>query len=245
MKLDKFHALIISLIITALIVGDYIFFTVDANEREKVRIVRVLDGDTVDLEDVRTIRLVNINTPEKKFPYSELAKNYLLEFKDKDIYLESLGPDKYSRTLGRLFYEDMYLNKNIIEMGMAHKYLVIEGEEKDFYDAEKIAIEGEIGIWNKSVYSKCISAEINKYDEYIEIEDSCGVDFAGWNVKDESTKSYKFKKDVGTKFILYSKSGSDNETALFWGKEKIWNDVGDSIFIRDSSGFLVYYDSYG
>ncbi len=242
--MDRLPALVISILITSVIAGNYLFFTVDSVEREKVIIIRVLDGDTVELEDGRTIRLVNINTPEKKFPYSELAKNYLIAFLNEEIYLESLGTDKYSRTLGRLFSEEVYLNKFIIEQGMAHKYLVIKGEEKDFANAENLAIEKEIGIWDRSNYTNCISVEINKYDEYVEIYDSCGVDFTEWTIKDESTKSYKFTKDVDEKVVLYSKSGKDNETARFWGKEKIWNDAGDAIFIRDNSGFLVYYEQY-
>ncbi|MGV8142907.1 MAG: thermonuclease family protein [Candidatus Pacearchaeota archaeon] len=242
--MDKIKALFISLIITSLIAVNYIFFTTASTQREKVEILRVLDGDTVELTDDRKIRLVNINTPEKKFPYSELAKNYLSDFIGEEVYLEDLGPDKYGRTLGRIFYEGQYLNKEIILNGMAHKYLVIEGEEREFEDAEKSAIENEVGIWTKSENYGCILAEINKYEEYVVIEDSCGVNFNGWTVKDESTKSYKFANDITDRVILYSANGVNDANSLYWGKEKVWNDAGDSIFIRDASGLLVYYDSY-
>ena len=100
-------------------------------------------------------------------------------------------------------------------------------------------------MWEKSPLAECLDVEINKYDEYVDIEDSCGVDFTGWNVKDESTKMYKFKKDMGESFRLYSAKGSDSESIIYWGREKIWNDDYDEIFIRDSDGLLVYYDSYG
>ncbi len=242
--MDKIPALFISLIITLVIAGNYIFFTTASLEREKVEITRVLDGDTVELSDGRRIRLVNINTPEKKFPYSELAKNYLIGFIGKEVYLESLGLDKYSRTLGRIFYNEQYLNKIIIERGMAHKYLVIDGEESEFAKSENLAIEQGIGIWDKSESSECVSADINKYEEYVMIKDSCGLDFKDWTVKDESTKSYTFKRDYDEKFILYSKKGTNTDTEVYWGKEKVWNDAGDSIFIRDKSGHLVYYYSY-
>ncbi len=243
--MNKIPALFISLIITLVIAGNYVFFTTASSEREKVEIIRVLDGDTVELVDGRTIRLVNINTPEKKFPFSNLAKDYLTQYVGKEIYLESLGLDKYYRTLGRLFYNEEYLNKKIIESGMAHKYLVIDNEVKDFTNVEKIAIKNKKGIWQESSYYGCLYVEINKYDEYISLVDSCGVDFTGWTVKDESTKSYTFKKDFGERFILYSAKGKDTSTEAYWGKERVWNDVGDAIFIRDDSGLLVYYDSYG
>ena len=50
-------------------------------------ISRVIDGDTVELEDGRTIRLLNINTPEKGRPFSDEATDFLKEYeKAKEIY---------------------------------------------------------------------------------------------------------------------------------------------------------------
>jgi endonuclease YncB( thermonuclease family) len=241
--LERIPSLIISLLITILIAGNYFFFKTYENKLEKVKIGRVLDGDTVELIDGRKIRLANINTPEKKFPYSELAKNYLIDFIEKDVYFEKTGIDKYSRNLGRFFYEDKYLNLEIVKNGMANSFMVYDGEIAEFYDAEKEAMNRGIGIWEKSEFYGCLNLEINKYEEYLDIIDSCGINLMNWNVKDESTKTYVFKKDFSN-VRLYSERGTDNATAVFWNKENIWNDDGDSIFIRDSNGFLVYYEHY-
>ena len=242
--MERKGALVIAFLITGLIVGNYLFFTDAGVVRERVEISRVLDGDTVDLVDGRRIRLLNINTPEKGLAYSDLAKEFLSEF--TNVELETAGLDRYERTLGKIYSGEKYLNLEIVRSGMAHTYLVADSENSLFARAERDARENEGGIWKMSSNALCISAEINKYDEYVEITDSCDVDFTGWILKDESTKSYKFSEDVGKSFILHSGKGSDTATDIYWGKEQhIWNDDHDEIFIRDADGFLAYYDSYG
>jgi len=240
--MNKKASFILSVFITTLIAGNYVFFADSGVLREKVEISRVLDGDTVELADGRKIRLLNINTPEKGFAYSEIGKEFLSGF--TEVELETAGLDRYQRTLGKLYFDERYLNLELVKEGMAHSYLVSEGETKLFEDAEDSARDAEKNIWKKSEFYNCLSVEINKYDEYIYVDDSCGVNFNGWSVKDESTKSYKFKSDVGEKFTLYSAKGTDTESELYWGREKIWNDDHDEIFIRDSNGLLVYYYSY-
>jgi endonuclease YncB( thermonuclease family) len=241
--MNKKASFVLASLITLLIAGNYIFFSDHGIKREKVEIVRVLDGDTVELKDARHIRLLNINTPEKGLKYSELGKNYLSKF--SNVELEAMGLDKYDRTLGRLYYENTYLNLEIIKQGFAHTYLVDENEEREFSKAEKYARDNELNIWEKSEFYGCLEVEINKYDEYLDIIDSCDVDIAGWTVKDESTKSYKFESDEGKRFRLYSAKGEDTQEELYWGRGNIWNDDHDEIFIRDNNGILVYYYSYG
>ncbi len=243
-RLDRIPSLIISLLINFLVAGNYFFFKSYENVLEKITIERVLDGDTIETTDGRKIRLANINTPEKKFSYSDLAKDYLSQFIQKEVYLEKKGIDKYHRTLGKLFYKKEYLNLEIVRLGMAHGFMVYDDEIDIFSDAENEARAKKIGIWENSKYYDCIALEINKYDEYVDITDSCDVNFKNWNIKDESTKIYVFKKDFSEQIRLYSTNGQENETALFWKRENVWNDDGDSVFVRDSDGFLAYYEHY-
>lgn len=242
--MDKISAFILSIIITAVIFGNYLFFSDIPIIREKVVIELVLDGDTVKLGDGRKIRLANINTPEKGSPFSDLSKDYLAQFLGKYIELESLGEDRYKRTLGRIFYDNNYINLEIVELGFAHHYLVFDEEVDDFYDAEHEARKNNLGMWKKSEKYGCISAEINKYDEYVSITKSCSLDLTGWTIKDESTKTYKFEHDFESEITLYSEEGDDTQAKAYWNKGKIWNDAGDRIFIRDPEGLLAFYDSY-
>ena len=243
--MEKKSAFFISFMITLLIAGNYLFFYDFSSGREMVVVSRVLDGDTIELDDGRKIRLLNINTPEKGLAFSEEARDFLKTFENESIELEIEGVGKYGRILGRIYSENDYLNLKLVELGLAHKYIVESEELSKFSEAEKLARENELGIWEKSEKYGCLNVEINKYDEYLIIEDGCEVDFENWNIKDESTKMYKFGKLTENKFKLFSEKGEDKVGEIYWGRKSIWNDDKDSIFIRDENGLLVYYDSYG
>jgi len=244
--MKKRYAFLIALLITLLVVGNYLYFKSDDifPEREIVIIGRVIDGDTVELEDGRTIRLLNINTPEKGKPYSDEATDFLKEFEEKTIELEVSGIGKYGRILGRL-YSNKYLNLEIVRLGLAHQYLGEDNEINRFKDAEKEARENELGIWKKSEHYGCLSVEINKKEEYLVIERKCDIILESWTLKDESTSDYEFGKIEENRFTIFSGTGVDKNEEYYWGRGNVWNDDKDSIFIRDEKGNLVYYDSYG
>ena len=53
-------------------------------EKIKVNLTRAIDGDTIDT-DIGKIRLLGINTPEKKNPGYEEALNFLKNYENKTI----------------------------------------------------------------------------------------------------------------------------------------------------------------
>lgn len=243
--MEKQSAFFISLMITLLIVGNYLFFYDFSSGREIVIISKVLDGDTIELDDGRRVRLSNIGAPEKGRYFSKESTEFLKGYEKESVELEIDGVGKYGRILGRVYSGNDYLNLKIVELGFAHKYLVEEGEVENFGEAEKSARDKELGIWKKSEKYGCLNVEINKYDEYLEIEDGCQENFEDWNIKDESIKIYRFEKILDNKFKLFSGKGENKKGELYWGLQSVWNNDKDSVFIRDENGLLVYYDSYG
>ncbi len=244
--MNKRKALFLSVVITLVIAGNWLFFNASIifPDREIVIVARVIDGDTIELKDGRTIRLLNINTPERGEFGAELAKEYLLAFENKSVEFEYAGVEKYGRILGRIF-DESYLNLELVKLGYAHPFLVDDREIEIFKDAERKAFEKNEGIWKRSEYYGCIEAEIDEKEEKVEISDKCDINFENWIIKDESTKRYKFSSFRANRFTLYSGEGENGENELFWGAGNIWNNDQDSIFIRDDKGFLVYFDSYG
>ena len=67
-------------------------------EKETTFVNRVIDGDTIET-DIGTIRLLGINTPEKKMPYYQEAKDFLKQIENKtiDILRDNEDEDKYNR----------------------------------------------------------------------------------------------------------------------------------------------------
>ena len=112
-----------------------------------------------------------------------------------------------------------------------------------------------LGIWAKAAEQNVAIAKAhadaegndreNLCDEYIMIEnrDDTSVDLTGWTVYDEAHHRYLFPS-----FVLKAKAavtlrtclGKNTQSELFWGsRSPIWNNDGDTIFIRDSEGQLV------
>lgn len=247
--MEKKYAFILAILITLLIGGNWLFFNADKifSEREVVVISRVIDGDTVELEDGRTIRLENINAEEKGRPFSQEAFEFLNKFENKTVEMDSDGVGKYGRVIGRIYSTSgEYLNLKIVELGFAHSYIVADEELKEFKEAEKKAQENQAGIWKNSENYGCLNAVINKKDEYVFFENNCG-NLNEWTIKDESTKNYKFGEIDYEEFILYSGGGVNEGSEIYWDRSggNVWNNDKDSIFVRDSDGLLVFYDSYG
>lgn len=246
--MEKKYAFILSFLITGLIASNYYLFQLTENKSmlESVVVSRVIDGDTLELKDGRTIRLANINSPEKSVPSHILSLNYLKNFENNTIQIENLGYDKYQRVLARI-YAPNYINLEIVSLGLASKFLVDESELLKFDKAEKKAIESSKGIWKKSPYYSCFKTEIDKKSEEVLIENECGeINMLNWQLKDESRKIYYFKKISFLKITLHSAEGKDNPSDIFWNlNTNVWNNDRDSLYLFDAEGGIAHYESYG
>lgn len=241
--MKKKYALFISLSITLLIFVNYHFLYNHSPQRETVKVIRAIDGDTLDLEDGRRIRLLNVNTPEKNQPFGKEASEYLKKYENKTLELESAGTGVYGRTLGKLYYKDNYVNAEIISLGFAH-IAHIEEDQKIFLKAQEEAKKSQKGLWKHSPKYGCLKAEIEKQEEYVKITNNCG-NLEGFTLKDESTTDFQFPNTSKNEIVLFSAGGLNNATNFFWGRGNAWNNDKDQIFIRDEKGLLVYYDNYG
>ena len=241
------HAFILALLITLLIAFNFFLLkTLDKSNRKIVFVSRVIDGDTLELENGQTIRLLNINTPEKKENGYEASKNFLKNIENKTIEIEETGTDKYDRTLVRIFNPE-YLNLELVKNGLAKKFLVQDNELKEFSDAEKQAVENEKGTWKKSLYFSCFSSSIDSKLEVVHLKNNCKkINIDGWSMTDESRKKYIFKNVYLGEMNIYSLSGKENETDLFWSQtQNVWNNDRDTLYLYDSESKIVNYNSYG
>lgn len=197
------------------------------------KVIRVVDGDTIEIENGDKVRFLGINTPEKKELYSDEAQNFTKQIENKTVKIETPGRDKYNRNLGYVFYNGKLINEEIIRNGLAHVYIY----ENDKYSerlrsAEKIAREKEIGIWKKSANYGCIEVVQLKYKEdgkrctnreQLILKNSCKS--LNITIKDDATHIYHEKINTG----IFTKNFSC-----------IFNDEGDSLFIWDETGLLVF-----
>ena len=91
----------------------------------------------------------------------------------------------------------------------------------------------------------------NLNDEYFVLRNVSGspIDMSGWTASDEAGHLFRFPQgfvlEPGATVTVYTGCGTDTEEKLFWcSRRAIWNNDGDTLFLRDSTGKLVLKYSY-
>lgn len=194
---------------------------------------RVVDGDTIVLDNGEKIRFLGINTPEKGEFYKEESTKFTSKVENQTVRVEILDKDKYGRSLGYVFYNGKLLNEELLRSGFASLFVYTPDK---YYDrlkkAEKEARDLEIGIWKKSTNYGCLTVVEFKYledgnrctnKERIILDNSCQT--LNVSIKDDATHIEHTLVKPG----IYSKNYSC-----------VFNDAGDSLYIWDKTGLLVF-----
>lgn len=140
------------------VLGDSVVKQDNQTGFEKVRVTRVVDGDTIELEDGRKLRYIGIDTPETKHPqkgvecYGQEAyqKNKeLVEGKIVSLEKDVNETDRYGRLLRYVWLEEKMVNLTLVEQGYAHAVSYppdIKYQEK-FRQSETQARAYQKGLW--------------------------------------------------------------------------------------------------
>ena len=132
---------------------------------ETVKVNRVIDGDTIILSDGRTIRYLNMDTPETKKPNTPVmcfgpeASAYnksLVEGKEVVIVPDIEKTDQYGRELRFIFLTgkdtnkiEQSINADLVVKGFARSksYSPNKTYEKQFNDFSYKAQKENLGVW--------------------------------------------------------------------------------------------------
>jgi len=218
-------------------------------EAETVTVLQAIDGDTCLLDDGRKVRYLGINAPEKgdpKFKEATLANNKLVG--GKEIRFENGRPrqDKDGRLLAYVFVGDTFVNEELLRQGYAHIRRPLAAKYRNLLlKSQEEALAAGRGIWAKAAGGHIAIATVDADDEYIVIENrgNTPIDLTGWTVLDEANHRYLFPNFVlsaKARVTLRTGLGKNTKSDIFWGSRKpIWNNDGDTIFIKDAEGNLI------
>ncbi|MBI2547653.1 MAG: thermonuclease family protein [Candidatus Aenigmarchaeota archaeon] len=246
-----------ALVILAIISGFTGYFIFTAEHDTTANVTKVIDGDTVEIGTGERVRLLGINAPETNEHYYKEAKEKLIRLvQGKDVVLKAGFQDKdlYGRLLRYIFVNGSFVNLEMVKGGYVTVY-VIDPEEKyylEFKKAESDARSKMLGLWNASSFGSCITLAELHYTgtEYAVFHNSCGypIKMDKWEVKDEGTHIYvfgSFTLNTNSSVTLFIASGKDTSEKLYWNsKTTIWNNNGDTLFLRDDNGNLVLSYNY-
>ncbi len=149
--------LCVLLVWVLLLAGPVLADTPDpANATLDSRVLKIIDGDTVDIRNSTRVRYLNIDTPEIGQPFATEASEFnrqLVRFKDVRLELDVKERDAYNRLLAYVYVETdagwVMANLEIVRAGLA-RLLIIPPNGKyraEFEAAQLDAMIHRRGLW--------------------------------------------------------------------------------------------------
>ncbi len=126
---------------------------------QTIKVARVIDGDTIELENGDRLRYIGIDTPEEVDPRKPVqcfskeaaaANKALVEGKSIVFYKDVSLRDKYGRWLGFVYLSDgTFVNLILVQEGFAfaYPYKPDISHADEFREAEVHAREAKRGLW--------------------------------------------------------------------------------------------------
>lgn len=132
---------------------------IDAPSSGLVKVIRVIDGDTVEIEGGERVRYIGIDTPETVDPRKPVQcfgveasrKNKeLVDGKEVRLEKDVTDTDKYGRLLRYVWIGETLINLELVKQGFAQSYSYPPDikYQDDFVKAEREARDTKIGLWD-------------------------------------------------------------------------------------------------
>jgi len=123
---------------------------------EYATVTRVIDGDTIVLDNGETVRYIGMDTPEihpEAEPFGIEAYNanrFLVEGKKVTLEKDTSETDKYGRLLRYVYVDDKLINAELISLGLAKAKAYPPDTKNQIYfeSLEDVARETERGMWS-------------------------------------------------------------------------------------------------
>ncbi len=131
--------------------------------KKELYVLRVIDGDTVELSNGQMLRYIGIDTPEvhdkigstwsyNPRPYGKEAMEFnrkLVGGKKIRLEFDVQKKDKYNRLLAYVYVEDKMINLEMIKKGYAMIYTFPPNVKyvEEFLKAQRFARENKEGLW--------------------------------------------------------------------------------------------------
>ena len=123
-------------------------------EMEQALVVRVIDGDTIELKDGRRVRYLGIDTPELGEDYGPEASarnRELVEGEVVELQRGNREQDEYGRLLRYVYVDGVFVNAELVAEGYATSYIFDPDERYSqvLVQLEQYARSKRVGIWGE------------------------------------------------------------------------------------------------
>ena len=115
------------------------------------RVVKVVDGDTIDVlvgREQRRVRLFGIDTPERGQPWADKARQALARrVFGKEVRVNDVGMDRHGRTVGEVYADNVCVGCELVREGNAWVYRQYT-DDPALYALEAEARAAQRGLWS-------------------------------------------------------------------------------------------------
>ncbi|MCP5382328.1 MAG: thermonuclease family protein [Kordiimonadaceae bacterium] len=219
------------------------------HEKQEIsyRVIEIIDGDTLRLENNMEVRLVGLQAPKialgrknfKPWPLGNEARDALAALAlNKNVILLYGGRkmDRYGRSLAHLFLEDgRWIQGEMIKSGMARVYSFADNRSvvEELLEEEKKARNNRTGIWGLDFYKIKSDRESGKYTNSFQLISGKILEVA--TVRNNTYLN--FGEDYKTDFTIVV---PNRVNKMFEQKDIKLSDLeGRNIIVR---GWLKYYN---
>ncbi len=124
---------------------------------DSAKVTNAVDGDTIDLDNGKRVRLLLVDTPEttsgKNDCYGRIAADYTaatLVGKQVSLKYDAQCTDRYGRTLAYVTVDGHDFNADLVKQGYACVYYIAPdgmSRRQEFIDLESVAKTDRTGVW--------------------------------------------------------------------------------------------------
>jgi len=239
----------------------------------QVMVVRVIDGDTIEIEGGEKVRYLGIDAPEptKCYGPEATAKNReLVERKKVTLEKDVSERDAFGRLLRYVHVNGLFVNAELVRLGYAfsyHRAPDIKYQEP-LLQLEQEARQARLGLWGPAcatpmpivgtgrmaiiyIFYDGVVSRVES-DEYMEFcnQSAEPVDMSGWKLVSVAggqafVFSSGFVMQPGQSCRIYTNEYHPDSCGLSFGSgSAIWRNNGDTAVFFDSQGKEVSRYSY-
>ena len=153
-----------------------------------VKVIRVIDGDTIEIEGGEVVRYIGIDAPETVNPRKSVEcfgveafkKNQeLVEGKIARLEKDVTDRDKYNRLLRYVWIGEAFVNLELVKQGFSYSYSYPPDVkyQDQLVEAQREAKEAGRGLWSSCPAAKSVKIEnstIQKMKQLITIKTNLG-----------------------------------------------------------------------
>jgi len=224
----------------------------------------VIDGDTIVLHDGRTVRYLGINAPEHGQPYAREATNFnqrLVSGLSVRLEFDQVREDRHGRLLAYVYHEGKMVNEQLLAEGWVHVFFMPPNTRyaERLLQVQERAKTAKKGMW-KAVRGPLKITRIEPKGnaeegkgalaEFVRIANVSdrNLDVSGYSIADRDGHRYRFPSAQlrpGYVLTLVTGEGQDRRDGagpitLHWNRRSgVWNDRGDTAYLRDQNGEIV------